>query len=160
MSLALHLQVVPLSDVPSNGHANGGPNGSDKHRPVVLVVDDERVIADTLSVILSRNGFSVLTAYDAESALDLARVIPPELLLSDVMMEPGMDGTELAIHLTEFCPDCKVLLFSGHASTRDLLVKARQSGHDFSLLTKPIHPADLLARIAESFQPRELSPAG
>ncbi len=97
----------------------------------------------------------MLTAYDGEHALELAEVAPPDLLLSDVMMGPGMDGTELAIALIELCPQCKVLLFSGHAATRDLLEKARAGGHNFTLLNKPLHPADLLARITETFTPSE-----
>ena len=147
MSPDLNFQVIPLAEVPFNGSAP--KNGHAK--PVVLVVDDERVIADTLSIILSKNGFSVLTAYDGESALELTGAVPPDLLLSDVMMGPGMDGTELAIATVSAFPGCKVLLFSGHAATRDLLEKARAAGHAFTLLTKPLHPADLLARISESF---------
>ena len=116
-----------------------------------MIVDDEHIIADTLSIILSKNGFAVLTAYDAHSALELARLVPPELLLSDVVMEPGMDGTELAIAVVASFPDCRVLLFSGNAATCDLLGKARASGYNFPLLTKPLHPAQLLARIAETF---------
>ena len=46
----------------------------EKNQPVVLIVDDERVIADTLSIILSRSGFSTMTAYDGESALELAQM--------------------------------------------------------------------------------------
>ena len=123
----------------------------------MLVVDDERVIADTLSVILKRSGFAVLTAYDGETALELARMVPPDLLLSDVMMEPGMDGTQLAIKIVEAFPECKVLLFSGHAATRDLLAKAGAAGHNFTLLSKPLHPSDLLARITQSSRNQSLS---
>jgi len=148
MSPALKFEVVSLDQVPKNERATDGA----ARQPLVLVVDDERVIADTLSIILTRNGFSVLTAYDGESALELAAVAAPDLLLSDVMMGPGMDGTELAIALVGTCPKCKVLLFSGHAATRDLLDKARDAGHNFTLLNKPLHPADLLARITESFK--------
>ena len=114
---------------------------------MVLVVDDERVLADSLSIILSRSGFSVMTAYDGESALNLAKGTPPDLLLSDVMMGPGIDGIELATAVVAFCPNCKVLLFSGHAATVNLLEKARQEGNQFTLLSKPLHPADLLERI-------------
>jgi CheY-like chemotaxis protein len=146
MSPDLNFKVVPLAEVPIDKFIPA----ADMQRPRVLVVDDERVIADTLSVILTRSGFSVMTAYDGESALELAAAVGPDLLLSDVMMGPGIDGTELAIQMVGIHPDCKVLLFSGHAATVDLLAKARMSGHDFSLLTKPIHPADLLSRIAES----------
>ena len=92
------LAEVPLAAVPI-------PQ-ADKQHPVVLVVDDERVIADTLSVILSRSGFAVLTAYDGERALELAAAVTPDLLLSDVMMGPGIDGTQLAVAMVEKS-DCK-----------------------------------------------------
>jgi DNA-binding response OmpR family regulator len=149
MSPELNYQVVPLAEVPFDKVI---PNAERQQR-VVLVVDDERVIADTLSVILMRSGFTVLTAYEAGSAMNLARGIAPDLLLSDVMMGPGLDGTQLAIQMVKAYPDCKVLLFSGHAATVDLLAKAHQEGHDFTLLTKPVHPADLLARISQTFRP-------
>lgn len=139
MSQKLNSEIVPLAQVPA-------PNTTEKHRPVVLVVDDEQVIADTLAAILSKNGFAPLTAYDGKSALEIASVIPPEILISDVVM-PGMTGIELAIAVVENVPDCKVLLFSGQASTVDLLAEARAAGRDFTTLMKPIHPTDLLARI-------------
>lgn len=147
MSLELNFEVVSMNEVPLDGPQLVGPR-----KPVVLVVDDEHLIADTLSVILSKNGFSTLTAYNSQTALDLAQLVPPELLLSDVWMEPGMNGAELAMAVVARYPECKVLLFSGHASTVNLLGTARAKGHDFSLLTKPIHPSDLIARIKESFQ--------
>ena len=125
----------------------------EKNQPVVLIVDDERVIADTLSIILSKSGFSTMTAYDGESALELARAVHPDLLISDVVM-PEMTGVELAIAVTETVPGCKVLLFSGQATTVDLLEKARHRGHDF---TKPVHPTDMLRRISECLERRETS---
>src|SRR5450631_2620340 len=125
MSPTPNFEVVSLAEVPF-----GGLVKSATPRPLILVVDDERTIADSLAMILSRSGFSAFTAYDAESALRLASVVPPDLLLSDVMMGPGMDGVELAIRLVKVIPDCKVLLFSGHAATRDLLESARGHGHN------------------------------
>jgi DNA-binding response OmpR family regulator len=148
MSPSLNIEIVSLNQVPV---VDSSIPSAAKLRPVIVVVDDERVIADTLSIILTKNGFSVLTAYSAESALELVRVVPPDLLLSDVMMGPGMDGTQLAVEVVTAYPACKVLLFSGHAATRDLLDKVGELGHHFTLLTKPLHPSDLLARISESF---------
>jgi FixJ family two-component response regulator len=62
-------------------------------------------------------------------------------------MKPGMNGIELGIHFRERFPKCNVLLFSGVAATAGLLDAAREQGHDFTLLEKPIHPKDLLAAI-------------
>jgi len=58
-----------------------------------------------------------------------------------------MNGVDLAIHLKLLCPKCRVLLFSGQAASADLLKSAKEAGHDFELLLKPVHPKDLLAAI-------------
>src|SRR5438309_6301480 len=120
-----------------------------KGKPRVLVVDDERVIADTLSIILNQNGFDASPVYTGEDAIKIAKDAQPQLVISDVIMNPGMNGIDAAISIREFLPSCKILLFSGQAATADLLEKARASGHDFEILAKPVHPQDLLARLRE-----------
>jgi CheY-like chemotaxis protein len=143
MPAKLNFRVVPLSEVPLDNLIQL----SVSRRPVVLVVDDERIIADTLSMILSKSGYEVLTAYNGLTALELAENAAPDLLITDVFM-PGMSGIELAISLEQVVPECKVLMFSGQADTIDLLEKARDTGRDFSLLTKPVHPTDMLRRVS------------
>jgi DNA-binding response OmpR family regulator len=135
--------VVSIDSVP--------PADTSAYRPVVLVVDDESAIADTVSEILSRSGYMAMTAYDAYEALESALLTPPELLVTDVVL-PGMSGIELAIKIKRIFPDCKILLFSGQASTMDLLATARNAGHHFSLLSKPVHPNELLARVSSSLK--------
>ncbi|HEV2645670.1 MAG TPA: response regulator [Acidobacteriaceae bacterium] len=149
MSASLRFDVVSLDRVPLPSKIRTVP----RQERLILVVDDERVIAETLSIILTRSGFTVLTAYDGETAFELAKDVKPDLLLTDVMMGPGIDGTQLAMQMVQTHPHCKVLLFSGHAATVDLLGKAREMGHDFTLMAKPVHPAALLAQIAASFEP-------
>jgi CheY-like chemotaxis protein len=146
-------EVVPIAEVPSN------PGGLflEQHRPVVLVVDDEHIIADTVTAVLCRSGFAAIAAYDGRSALELAAVIPPELLITDISM-PGMNGIQLALAIVHAIPDCKVLLFSGHASHGDL-VEARKAGYDFPLLSKPVHPVHMLMHVTESLQFSPWSPA-
>jgi DNA-binding response OmpR family regulator len=112
----------------------------------VFVVDDERTIASTLATILKVNGYDAQYFTNPLDALQHARTAPPDLLITDVLM-PEMSGVDLAVRFKEECPTCKVLLFSGQAQTIDLLEAARAQGHDFQLLTKPVHPTDLLARI-------------
>jgi DNA-binding response OmpR family regulator len=60
-----------------------------------------------------------------------------------------MNGIDLAIAMKKAVRDCRVLLFSGHAASVDLLTSARDAGHDLTILAKLIHPAELLARISE-----------
>ena len=125
------------------------------HRPVVLVVDDESVIADTLAEILSRSGYAAIAEYDGDSALETALLTPPEMLITDVVL-PGMTGIELAITVRRIFPDCKIILFSGQASTADLLASARADGHHFTLLNKPLASA---GSAAAGFRGAEIAPA-
>src|SRR5580658_3656590 len=102
------------------------------HMPVteriVFVVDDEAVIAQTLATILNNAGFRASAFDRPEKAIAACAEETPHLLITDVAM-PGMTGIELAIHLRKTQPKCKVLLFSGQASTADLLEKARAQGY-------------------------------
>jgi DNA-binding NtrC family response regulator len=68
-------------------------------------------------------------------------------VISDVVM-PGMSGVEMAVPIKERHPECEVLLFSGQAATVDMLEGIRTQGYNFEVLAKPIHPTELLARIA------------
>jgi DNA-binding response OmpR family regulator len=118
----------------------------------IFVVDDERCIADTLAAILCKAGYEASAFYNAKSALqEIGCCKPecsPELVITDVDM-PGMNGVEMAVCIREHCQGCKVLLFSGRASSQDLLDAANTRGYDFELLSKPIHPRDLLARLED-----------
>jgi DNA-binding response OmpR family regulator len=115
----------------------------------VFVVDDDRVIASTTTAILRLSGYDARSFVNPLEALEAARIVQPDLVLADVVM-PGLSGIDLAVRLKEQCPTCKVLLLSGQAETEDLLAAAREQGHDFQVLAKPIHPRDLLARIKEA----------
>jgi CheY-like chemotaxis protein len=112
----------------------------------VLVVDDERVIADTLVIILRRSGFDAVAAYSGEQSLEVAGDFRPDMIISDVIMA-DMNGIDTAIQIRSLLPNCKVLLFSGQAATADLLERARAQGYEFEILAKPVHPQDLLARL-------------
>ena|ERR1700733_9187376 len=127
-------------------HAIGDAKLAMQTGPKVFVVDDESVIAATLAIILNQSGFQAQSFTNPMQALEQARTTKPDLLISDVMM-PEMTGIELAIAIKNECPECKILLFSGQAATADLLQVARSQGHEFHLLTKPVHPADLLESI-------------
>ena len=114
----------------------------------VFVVDDEQLIATTVATILKQDGFEAIPFTSPLEALENARLRPPNLLISDVVM-PQMSGVDLAIQVRQILPECKILLFSGQATTTDLLQNAREQGLDFQLVMKPIHPTDLLQSIRE-----------
>jgi CheY-like chemotaxis protein len=115
-------------------------------KPRILVVDDERRIADTLVIILNQNGFEASAVYTGKDAVERARISKPDLVISDVIM-PDMNGIDTAIKIRNILPRCKILLFSGQAATADLLEQARAQGHQFDIVAKPVHPQDLLAKL-------------
>jgi CheY-like chemotaxis protein len=115
-------------------------------KPKVLVADDERVIADTLAMILNQSGFEARAVYSGEKAVELAPVFEPDMLISDVIMA-GLNGIDAAIRVRSLLPGIKILLFSGQAATADLLEKARTQGYEFEILAKPVHPQDLLSKL-------------
>ena len=115
-------------------------------KPKVLVADDERVIADTLVIILNQAGFEATAVYSGEKAVEVAQALQPDMLISDVIMA-DLNGIDAAIQIRALLPTCKILLFSGQAATADLLDRARGHGHEFDILAKPVHPQDLLAKL-------------
>jgi DNA-binding response OmpR family regulator len=137
----------------------GSSSSANEFRPRVLVVDDECVIADTVAKVLTLSGYAAIAAYDAEGALETALHSPPELLITDVIL-PGMNGIKLATTMKRIFPECKILLFSGQASTVDLMAMAGREGHRFTLLNKPVPPKDLLAMVAESLNRNSMKTNG
>lgn len=118
----------------------------EKRKTRVVVVDDETLIAETVAAILEHEGFEAATASTGLAAIELARNWTPDVVLSDVIM-PGLNGIETGTRIREVAPECKIVLFSGQAATVDLLEKAREDGHSFQILAKPIRPEELVALI-------------
>jgi DNA-binding NtrC family response regulator len=109
----------------------------------ILIVDDERVIADTLAVIFKRAGYDARSASSAEQALELIADWFPDWAILDVIL-PKMSGIDLAILVRAKRPNCRITLFSGQGPTHDLLAAATASGHTFEIIAKPAPPEALL----------------
>jgi len=111
----------------------------------VLVIDDQPSIATTMALIFSKAGYECRGVGSAEAALALMETEAwvPQLAIIDVQL-PAMNGIDLAILLQATHPDVRVCLFSGQAATSDLLEAARQQGHYFEVLAKPLHPTVFL----------------
>lgn len=146
--------VVSLKEIP----ASGSLVDTSEFRPVVLVVDKEPAVADSLVATLHRSGYAAIAAYDGEGALESAFLVPPEVVIADVEL-PGINGFELAIALKSTIPDCKILLLSGKETTSELPASASGGGHEFEVLTKPIKPSDLFAHVSACLEPRKTNSA-
>lgn len=134
--------------LPSDSSLNKLAGESANTVGTVLVVDDERLIADTISAILTEHGFVAFKAYSGEEAIRLAEEIEPDIVLSDVLM-PIMSGVQMAILIKKSLPATCIVLLSGQAATAELMRQAAAAGYDFDLLAKPIHPEDLIRKLKE-----------
>ena len=114
---------------------------------MILVVDDERPLADMLVEMLALIGRRAMAVYSAEEAMEVLQKQEPALIVSDVVM-PGADGVELAIEARRLWPKVKILFISGNAATQEIMDEAFVHGHTFELLAKPVPPKDLLLKIA------------
>jgi CheY-like chemotaxis protein len=119
------------------------PGTAQTMKSVILVVDDEALFLCSVTMMLQKQGYVVLSASDGAEALELSRRHKGsiDMVVTDVAM-PRMNGIELAAHLVEERPGIKVLLISGtnmrHAVSPDL---------DQAFLPKPVDGQTLLARI-------------
>jgi CheY-like chemotaxis protein len=113
----------------------------------ILVLDDEASVAETLEMIFRGCGYEVRIAFSAEQAIEIIAEWQPDLAIVDVML-PRMNGIQFGTVLKSNYPACHILLMSGHPGTGELLEMARQQGHNFEILAKPLHPALILDIVA------------
>jgi len=108
------------------------------------VVDDDKLVADTLSLIFRANGFEAEACYSAAEGLELARTYDPKLILCDVTM-PETTGLELAARIDREMPECRILMLTAYSTN---LAKVGEQSERMSrpvnVLSKPCRPEDLL----------------
>jgi len=116
----------------------------------LLVVDDNRDAAESMSMLLEMWGHEVAFAYDGPSALATAERLQPEAVLLDIGL-PGMDGYEVAERLRELpeARDAVLIAITGYGQEDDRL-RSRQAGIDHHLV-KPVAP-DALRNLLDSLQ--------
>ncbi|NUQ80880.1 MAG: sigma-54-dependent Fis family transcriptional regulator [Bacteroidetes bacterium] len=110
----------------------------------VLIIDDYLPTLDSVSTLLESSGYSVLTASDGPSGLELARLNRIDLVLLDVKM-PGMDGFEVIDRLKRDRPDLPVIIISAHDAPSTALRSAGLGAFEF--LEKPLDSDKLLASL-------------
>ncbi len=119
----------------------------------MLVVDDDAVIRQLITVNLELEGFEVFTAEDGIDCLEKVRELDPDVVTLDIMM-PRMDGWETAARLRQDpeTAHVKVMLLSARAQEADLR-RGRGLGVD-AYLTKPFDPEELLDMVRGLIGPR------
>jgi two-component system, OmpR family, response regulator len=129
-------------------------NGSDNDRVVmrradgkpinVLVVDDEPVLAELVSMALRYEGWDITTAGDGMSAISSARDNPPDVVVLDVML-PDMSGLDVLHELRQQIPGLPLLLLTAKDSVEDRIAGLTAGGDDY--VTKPFSLEEVVLRL-------------
>lgn len=110
----------------------------------ILLVDDEREFAATLTERLRLRGYEALAAFSADEALAAVATTAPDVVLLDLNL-PGVRGVELLITLRQLLPRAEIILLSGHLDLSEKIEGLRLDA--FGLLFKPVEMAELIAKI-------------
>ena len=110
----------------------------------ILIIEDEKILADSLKTLLESKGFEVEAVYDGETGKDYALLGIYDLLILDVMM-PKKDGYEVASQVRSQRCSTPILMLTAKSEVEDR-IRGLNSGADY-YLTKPFYTAELLACI-------------
>jgi two-component system nitrogen regulation response regulator NtrX len=122
-------------------------------KPLVLIVDDEEGIRESLTEIFEDEGYETLAASSGEEAIRMAVESAPDIVLLDVWMS-GMDGIEALRELKGVNPDLPVIVISGHANI-EIAIKATKMGA-YDLLEKPLSMEKVLLAVQRALEKRSL----
>ena len=122
----------------------------------ILVVDDEKEIADLLELYLISDGFQVKKAYNAQEGLRIMKEEKIDLVLLDIMM-PNIDGLEMCRRIRE-TNNVPIIMVSAKTQELDKIVGLTTGADDY--VTKPFNPLELMARVKSQLRRyRDLNPA-
>jgi DNA-binding NtrC family response regulator len=119
----------------------------------VLVIDDEEIMREVLDALLTREGYEVRLAEDGPEGLELARSVPFDAAIVDVMM-PAMDGLTVLDHLKKIDEDMAVIMITALASV-DTAVAAMKRGA-FDYITKPFKNDEVLLVLRNAVERQRL----
>jgi DNA-binding response OmpR family regulator len=129
--------------ITAGGH-DGGVIEQAAGKGLVLVVEDERPIADLVRLYLTRDGFGVHVEHDGTAGLAAARKVRPVACILDIAL-PGMDGTEVCRRLREAGDWTPVIFLTARDDEVDRVVGLELGADDY--VTKPFSPRELVARV-------------
>jgi two-component system response regulator PilR (NtrC family) len=119
----------------------------------ILVVDDEEIMREILETLLTREGYEVRLAASGHEGLELARALPFDAALVDIMM-PGLNGIETLDELKRIDEDLAVIIITAYASVESA-ISAMKSGA-FDYITKPFKNEEVLVVIRNAMERRRL----
>ena len=114
----------------------------------ILIVDDDKAIADSTAIFLRKEGYSILFAYDGLEALDVLSKNEVHLILLDIMM-PKMDGIAATMKIRE-SKNIPIILLSAKSEEVDKIVGLTVGADDY--ITKPYSPLEMIARVKSALR--------
>jgi DNA-binding response OmpR family regulator len=150
----MHFSIVPIQDVPIP-EAGGGAHAD---RPVVLVVEDDTMVANTLVDILNKSGYVAIAAYDGTEAIETAMLVPPHVVIADATLD-GMSGIEVAEVLKSKLPEVKVVLLGAERIEMNGPISAKLEELAIATVARPVRPAALLETISATLKSGAEEPA-
>jgi two-component system response regulator PilR (NtrC family) len=119
----------------------------------ILIIDDEEIMREILETLLSREGYSVRVASGGAEGVELARSIPFDAAIVDVMM-PGMDGMAVLEELKKLDDDLPVIMITAFASVENAIAAMKRGALDY--ITKPFKNDEVLVVIRNAVERRQL----
>jgi DNA-binding NtrC family response regulator len=119
----------------------------------ILIVDDERAIRDSLSMVLQEEGYDTATASDGREALELLKTSDYDIMITDLKM-PEMDGMTLIRHSQQICPQTSIIIITAHGSLESAIEALRMGAYDYIL--KPFDFDDVMHKIKRLIKHKEL----
>ena len=115
--------------------------------PLILIVEDEVILADSIAIYLEHHAYVAAVAYTGEEGLRLAAEKNPDVAVVDLRL-PGLDGLRVLRHLREVSPSTEVVMMTAYASITTA-VDAMKCGA-FDYLSKPLDLVKLCAVVAKA----------
>src|SRR5262245_42024901 len=122
-------------------------------RAPILVIDDEEIMREILDALLTREGYQVRLAATAEEGLELARAMPFDAAIVDVML-PGMNGVQALDELKKLDDDLPVLMITAFASVENAIAAMKRGAFDY--ISKPFKNDEVLAVLRNALAQRRL----
>ncbi len=119
----------------------------------ILVIDDEEIMREILETLLTREGYSVRLASSGEEGLELARAIPFDAAIVDIMM-PGLDGIATLDELKRVDEDLAVIIITAYASVESAISAMKAGAFDY--ITKPFKNEEVLVVVRNALERRRL----
>src|SRR5919109_2960626 len=119
----------------------------------ILVIDDEEIMREILEALLTREGYDVRLASSGAEGLELARALPIDVALVDIMM-PGLDGIATLDELKRIDEDLAVIMITAYASVESAI--SAMKGGAFDYITKPFKNDEVLVVVRNAMERRRL----